>query len=209
MGRLAMTGIPALQLLDWRRTVADMYREFREASDRGTAVRRFRERRDGLFRHHPQSPLAAEQRAAFTALRYFDFDPAYRVLGTVEPADEAVFDIPAGDDGIARIVRFGRVRFRLQGSELVLSLFWIAGYGGGLFLPFRDTTNGGQTYGGGRYLLDTIKHADLGGDAGGLVLDFNLAYNPSCAYNDRWVCPLSPPENRLGVAIPAGEMAFR
>jgi len=75
----------------------------------------------------------------------------------------------------------------------------------GLFLPFGDTTNGTTTYGGGRYLLDTAKGADLGGDDGGLVLDFNFAYNPSCAYDPRWVCPLAPPGNRLPVGVEAGE----
>lgn len=89
----------------------------------------------------------------------------------------------------------------------LLSVFWLEGYGGGLFLPFRDATSGGETYGAGRYLLDTIKGADLGGDParGELLLDFNLAYHPSCAYDPRWNCPLAPRENWLSVAVPVGE----
>ena len=112
------------------------------------------------------------------------------------------------DDGLLRYTRVARARFQLQGQELALSLFWIEGYGGGIFLPFRDTTNGQGSYGGGRYLYDTIKGADLGVTPDHIVLDFNFAYNPSCAYNPTWVCPLSPPENTLSIPILAGEMAF-
>jgi uncharacterized protein (DUF1684 family) len=83
------------------------------------------------------------------------------------------------------------------------------GYGGGVFLPFRDATNNRQTYGGGRYLYDTIKGADLGTAQGGIVLDFNYAYHPSCYYNPRWVCPLAPPQNILDFPVTAGEMLLR
>jgi uncharacterized protein (DUF1684 family) len=83
----------------------------------------------------------------------------------------------------------------------------MAGYAGGLFLPFRDATNGTETYGAGRYLLDAAKSADLGGDPErrSLILDFNFAFQPSCAFDPRWSCPLSPPENRLDLRIEAGE----
>ncbi len=86
-----------------------------------------------------------------------------------------------------------------------LTLYWIEGYGGGVFLPFSDATSGSDSYGGGRYLLDTIKGADLGGADGRVLLDFNFAYHPSCRYSTRYVCPLSPPENRLQAAVEAGE----
>ncbi len=89
-----------------------------------------------------------------------------------------------------------------------LRLFWIAGYGGGLFLPFGDATNGTQTYGGGRYLYDTIKGADLGGTFDELVLDFNYAYQPSCHYNPKWVCPLAPPQGKLTFPISVGEKTW-
>jgi hypothetical protein len=112
------------------------------------------------------------------------------------------------DDGITHLRRIGRVHITIDGSEVALTVFWILGYGGGLFLPFRDATSGAQTYGGGRYLLDTIKHADLGSSDGCLILDFNYAYNPSCAYDSRWHCPLAPQENWLSVPILAGEMVF-
>ncbi len=111
-------------------------------------------------------------------------------------------------DGMLRMRRFRTVHVPLGGQTLTLLLFWLLGCGGGVFLPFGDTTNGDTTYGGCRYLLDTIKHADLGQVGDQLVIDFNYAYNPSCAYNRRWVCPLTPAENRLPVPIPAGEQAF-
>ena len=97
------------------------------------------------------------------------------------------------------------MRFALGGAEHELDLFWLEGYGGGLYLPFADATSGTETYGAGRYLLDTVKGADLGMEGDRLVLDFNLAYNPSCAYDPRWLCPLAPPANRLAVAVRAGE----
>ena len=90
----------------------------------------------------------------------------------------------------------------------ILNLYGLEGYGGGLFLPFRDSSNGRGTYAGGRYLYDTIKGADLGANGESILLDFNFAYNPSCAYNDQWVCPLAPPDNWLEFAIPAGEKEF-
>ncbi|HEY7941577.1 MAG TPA: DUF1684 domain-containing protein, partial [Candidatus Limnocylindrales bacterium] len=103
--------------------------------------------------------------------------------------------------------RIGRVSLSGPLAGQQLAVFWLEGYGGGLFVPFRDATSGVETYGAGRYLLDTIKGADHGGNAstGELVLDFNMAYHPSCAYDPRWSCPLAPPENRLVVAVPAGE----
>ena len=91
-----------------------------------------------------------------------------------------------------------------------LEVFWIDVYGGGVFIPFRDATSGSLTYGGGRYLLDTIKGADLGmTERGELVLDFNFAYHPSCHYDPRWSCPLAPRENWLTVPIEAGERAYK
>src|SRR5204862_506924 len=90
-----------------------------------------------------------------------------------------------------------RAHLPLIGAARALELYWLVGYGGGVFCPFADATSSGSTYGGGRYLLDTVKGADLGGDDRQLVLDFNFAYNPSCSYDPRWVCLLTPPANRL------------
>jgi len=103
--------------------------------------------------------------------------------------------------------RFGLARFALSGIDFELPVYWLEGYGGGLFLPFADRTSGKTTYGAGRYLLDTVKGADLGTADGRLVLDFNFAYNPSCVYDPAWTCPLAPAANRLGVDVRAGERA--
>jgi uncharacterized protein (DUF1684 family) len=199
-----------LDLLDYRCRIAEMYHHIRVlGTDAPPAHSHFRQVRNDLFLTHPQSPLDNGQKATFEGLDYFAYDPGYRVLGQVSTDVEPVRHvIDLGEDGQITLVQFGRVGFQIPTGIGSLSLFWLAGYGGGLFLPFRDATNGSLTYGGGRYLYDTIKGADLGLEDGQLVLDFNFAYNPSCHYNARWVCPLAPPENRLEFAISAGEMSF-
>ena len=119
----------------------------------------------------------------------------------------APINLPSSTSENFSFRRIGSVQLRgpLEGHRL--SVFWMAGYAGGLFVPFRDATSGESTYGAGRYLLDTIKSADHGGDRreGTVVLDFNMAYHPSCAYDPRWSCPLAPPENRLAVPVEVGE----
>jgi hypothetical protein len=100
----------------------------------------------------------------------------------------------------------GTLRFALDGVDLELGAYWLDGYAGGLFVPFADSTSGSQTYGGGRYALDTAKGADLGGAGDRVVLDFNFSYAPSCAHDARWRCPLAPAANRLGIPVLAGEM---
>ena len=86
-----------------------------------------------------------------------------------------------------------------------LEVYWVDVYGGGIFVPFRDGTSGSETYGAGRYLIDTVKGADLGGDERGLVLDFNYAYHPSCTFDATWSCPLAPRANWLQASVEAGE----
>jgi uncharacterized protein (DUF1684 family) len=122
--------------------------------------------------------------------------------------EQRSFVLDLAKDGQATLRRFGQVAFELPTGTGSLDLYWIAGYGGGLFLPFGDATNSQETYGGGRYLYDTIKGADLGTTLDSLILDFNYAYSPSCHYNPRWVCPLAPPHNRLGFPIPVGERVW-
>ena len=196
-----------LSLLDWKHRVFDLYRDVRNAQSPEEGWRRWRDGRDVLFRDHPQSPLAPDARAGFSALRYFDYDPALRVLADVEPAPHAEVAIGASAGRPVLFERFGLARFTLSGAEHTLDLFWLEAYGGGLFLPFADATSGVETYGAGRYLLDTVKGADLGATGRRLVLDLNFAYNPSCAYDPRWACPLAPPANRLAVPVRAGELA--
>ncbi len=197
------------ELVSWRRKVSELYATVRRTSDPADTVRRFRAERDELFRSHPQSALPAAARPNFRGLPYFPYDPAYRVEGTVAAdVPTETFEVELGTDGTLRYSRVAVAGFRLLGQPQRLMVYWIEGYGGGLFIPFRDTTSGHTTYAGGRYLYDTIKGADLGGDDRKLILDFNYAYNPSCAYNPRWVCPLAPRENTLTVAVEAGEKAY-
>jgi uncharacterized protein (DUF1684 family) len=200
-----MAGLDELSLLDWKRRVFGLYEAIRADPQPERAWTRWRETRDDLFRAHPQSPLPPETRRSFPGLPLFDYDPALRVLAAVEPAEVEIRQIATSGEQPYAFRRFARARFELGGAEQSLALFWLEGYGGGVFLSFADTTSGRETYGACRYLLDTVKGADLGEEDGRLVLDFNFAYNPSCCYDPRWVCPLAPPENRLAVAIRAGE----
>jgi uncharacterized protein (DUF1684 family) len=198
-------------LADWRRMVAEIYADVRRAvvADQMRAWETFRARRDALFNFHPQTPLTTEQRARFIGLDYYPYDPAWRVTGALDRnVEQETFSLDLPAEGLLRYTRVACVRFTLGGVPAQLSLFWIEGYGGGLFLPFRDATAGRETYGGGRYVYDTIKGADLGAGEDELVLDFNYAYNPSCAYAAAWVCPLSPRENWLPFAVTAGEKVF-
>jgi uncharacterized protein (DUF1684 family) len=207
--------VDELDLLDWKRRVFALYAEVRATPDPDAAWRGWRAARDELFRTHPQSPLPAEQRASFGGLDYFEYDPVLRALAAVEPAEEArILIAGSGEEHAERdkpsaypfpFRRFATAVVELRGEPVRLSLYWLEAYGGGVFLPFRDATSGRETYGAGRYLLDTVKGADLGERDGRLVLDFNFAYNPSCAYDPRWACPLAPPENRLPFEIRAGE----
>jgi uncharacterized protein len=198
----------AMALLDWRRRVAQAYADVRAATNPEQAWREWRRARDNLFETHPQSPLDARIRSTFAALPFFKYDRSLRVRVALSRIEGVAITIDGGEDGTIRMSAFARtvgLRDRLGGE---LMLFWLAGYGGGLFLPFADATNGRETYGGGRYLLDTIKGADLGSpQTGGLILDFNFSYNPSCAYSTRYLCPLPPSSNRLSGRVPAGEMS--
>jgi len=206
-----MTTLSPTELLDYRRTVSDNYTRLRQSTlSLEERSRHFRQARDELFASHPQSALSRQQQANFSGLHYYPYDPAWRfVLALDRDVQPDIIAVPLQDDGLFRMQRFARIHFTAQSQQCSLSLFWIMGYGGGIFLPFRDETNqAGDTYGGGRYLLDTIKHADLGTENGNLVIDFNYAYNPSCAYNPRWHCPLPPQENWLPISIPAGERVF-
>lgn len=223
-------GDPAetLQLADWRRQVADLYAEVRRLSrtNHQEALELWRTTRERLFREHPQSPVPAAGRDAFRSV-HFPVDPELRfevvveadapvesgggggagATGAIDFATPMAMDLPVSAGGTMAMRRIGHVEIPFPGGARSLGVFWMAGYAGGLFIPFRDTTNGVETYGAGRYLLDTAKSADLGGNAarGSLILDFNFAYHPSCAFDPKWSCPLAPPSNRLDLPIRAGE----
>ncbi len=194
-----------LELADWRRRVFELYASIRRNERPHEAWQDWCSARDALFRDHPQSPLDDEGRAGFAGLRYYRYSPEWRVLARVVAVPETSIEIETSTDDRFAATHFADARFALAGTECSLPVYWLAGYGGGTLLPIADATSGATTYGGGRYLLDSIKGADLGESDGRLVLDFNFSYNPSCAYNPRWTCPLASPASRLPVAIEAGE----
>ncbi len=192
-----------LELLDWRRRVAELFAELRRRPADAQTLSWFRAQKDALFHDHPQSPIPLADRPTFNGLSYWPFDPEGRVTAHFTPHNE---ERPPTAAEVA-FTRIGRLEFVYRGEQLSLAAFWIEGYAGGLFVPFKDATSGRETYGAGRYLLDTIKSADLGSDPGSatVVLDFNYAYHPSCAYDPMWVCPLAPPDSRLAIPVRAGE----
>lgn len=194
-----------LALFDYRRRTVEVYRNVRCAVDPSRAWRRWRADRDHLFREHSQSPLTMARRASFHEIDYYDYDPDFRTTAVIEPTPPSTYELHTSHGGSISFERFGRARFQLRGQELGLDVYWLQSYGGGVFIPLRDATSGTTTYGGGRYLLDTAKGADLGGHSDEVVFDFNFAYNPSCAHDSRWGCPLAPPGSTLPIEVTAGE----
>jgi len=201
----------ALTLTDWRRQVAALYAAVRAETDPAAGHRVWSAGRSELFRHHPDSPLPAGDPLRDTGIPVRPYDPAWRfevepvAVPSGGPDDRRDVDL-GGDtgDGTLAMHRIATVELPdpVGGS---LDVWWLHQYGGGIFLPVRDATAGTSTYGGGRYLLDTAKGADLGSSDGRLVLDLNFLYHPSCRYDPAWTCPLAPAGNRLAVAIDAGE----
>jgi len=183
-----------------------MYARVRESRDLFSAHDLWRRQRDERFARHPSSPLLPDDLASFTGLPVRPYDPDYRFEAEVIPAEAAHLDIDTGTDGVVPFDLLGRVELPSIGS---LDVWKLAGYGGGIFVPVKDALAGtpGGTYGGGRYLLDTIKGADLGPGTrpDSIVLDFNFAYNPSCAYDPEWACPLAQRGNTVDVDVPVGE----
>jgi uncharacterized protein (DUF1684 family) len=205
-----------LQLADWRRRIAELYADVRAFGEESpeAAWKHWVETRERLFKVHPQSPVPAADRPTFRA-RHWPYDPGLRFETVLDPEPPPTIGglmplglaLPNSGSDVLSFHRIGSVAIPFSAGERRLSLFWMEGYAGGLFLAFRDATNGTETYGAGRYLLDGAKSADLGGDPerGTLILDFNFAYQPSCAFDPQWACPLAPPENRLDLRVPAGE----
>jgi len=195
-----------LSLLDWRRRVAALYAAARAAADPEQGWRTWRDGRDELFAGHPDSPLGADARGRFPGLPFAPYDPALRYEAVLEPAEPRRLELPTETDGAVPLHRIGSVALGPLGP---VDVWWLGGYGGGLFLPLRDGSAGRTTYGGGRYLLDTVKGADLGGAGDRLVVDVNFAYHPSCTYDPRWSCPLAPDGNRTDVVADADEQLPR
>ena len=194
-------------LADYRQRVAEMY--LARPRDGADGLAAFRAARDELFLTHPSSALDPSQRETGVGPAYHDRDAALVVTATLVPVEdgEPVAMDTGGEDGVLHYRRLGRMATPVG----ELTLFWLLAYGGGLFLPFRDATGTTSTYGGGRYLTDTIKGTYGRGlvlDGAAVTLDFNYAYNPSCAYNAAYLCPLAPQENWLTAPVPAGELRY-
>jgi uncharacterized protein (DUF1684 family) len=166
-------------------------------------VAEFRTRRDAYFARNPGSPLLADERATFSGLEYYDPDPSLYFVGDlqvyIEPEE---MQMVTTSGKIRPAEKVGFVAFSIDGKPYRLQVYRLTDGSAGLFLPFADLTTGTETYGAGRY-VDLVASSD----AGPYELDFNLAYNPSCAYGaaERFVCPVTPTENRLDVRIAAGE----
>jgi uncharacterized protein (DUF1684 family) len=167
----------------------------------GNELKRFRAEKDRIFARDPHSPLTPEQRKTFGGLAYFEANPRLVIHATVDrdvEAGDVVMGTTAGDEQVYQ--RYGRVRFNVDGQPAELMLY-ASEDSDELFLPFRDATSGHETYGAGRY-LELHAHGDE------VTVDFNYAYNPNCAYDPAWSCPLPPSENWLKVPIRAGEKVF-
>jgi hypothetical protein len=197
-----------LDLADWRRRVAAAYDALRH-DPRAEPARLlgFRAAKDRLFASHPSSPLPLAGRRDFRGLAYWRYAPELAFRTPLEPDPDAPpLEVPRSGTGPPMpYARIGWVSFAVDGTPVRLAVYWLDEYAGGIFIPFRDATSGNETYGGGRYLWDSGKGADLGSEGDELVIDFNYAYHPSCVYDTAWSCPLAPPENWLTVPIAAGE----
>jgi uncharacterized protein (DUF1684 family) len=199
-------GADELELAGWRRRVGELYAAVRADDDPQHGHARWRSGRDELFRSHPQSPLRPDDPLRDTGLPYWPYDPSLRFELDVAPSrqPDRRLELPSGEDGVTTLTSIGTVELPAPIGARV-EVWWLDQYAGGLFLPLRDGSAGHTSYGGGRYLLDSAKGADLGGPAGGLTLDLNFLYHPSCRYDSAWLCPLAPAENTIAAPVSAGE----
>jgi uncharacterized protein len=194
----------ALDTADWRRRVFALYGAVRAAGDPAEGHALWRAGRDELLATHPASPV--EERDGFKGVAVGDYRPELRFDVAVDTDVEPIrWEVPSATDGVIPFSRVGVLHLPAIGD---LDVWWLESYGGGVFVPVKDALAGSRTYGGGRYLLDTVKGADLGGDLreGRLVVDLNFAYNPSCAYSPLWTCPLAPATNTVQAELPVGEL---
>jgi uncharacterized protein len=168
------------------------------------AIAEYRQDKDEFFRTSQGSPIPASDRPAFEGLPYYPVDESLRfddlVLEPYAGTEPVVFEIPTSDGRRRPAERAGVFRFPLEGDMRTLTAYAFAGGGSeSLFVPFLDATSGTETYGAGRYMDVDVE------DDGTYSVDFNLAYHPSCVYDPKFSCPLTPTENRLPVRIEAGE----
>jgi uncharacterized protein len=175
------------------------------------ALEDFRKEKDADFKESLDSPIPERDRPGFTGLRYFPPDPALRVVATVEPPESGgIFVMQTSDGRDREYERHALLRFTLDGQGYHLTAYRTpdADDDEPWFVPFRDSQAGRETYGAGRYLEIRPPRPATGAGPRAVTIDFNLAYNPYCAYNPAYSCPLPPAENTLPVAIRAGEMTY-
>jgi uncharacterized protein (DUF1684 family) len=194
-----------LELADWRRRVAEVYAAVRADADPERAHSRWRAGRQELISGHPQSPALADDPIRSDGVPYWPYDPDLRFeLPLVAAREETTLSMATDGSNVTSLRLIGRVDVPSPVSAS-LAVWSLQQYAGGLFLPLRDGTAGDTSYGGGRYLLDSAKGADLGGGPSTLVIDLNFLYHPSCRYNPAWECPLAPPANTISAPVRAGE----
>ncbi len=194
-----------LELASWRREVSELYAQVRaeDKPERGHTL--WRTRRDELLRGHPASPLLPEDPFRTIGVPYWPYDSDLRFeLPLLPAAESSRLSLPTDGDGMTSLRLAGRVELPSP-LDARIDVWWLRQYAGGLFLPLRDGTAGVTSYGGGRYLLDTAKGADLGGSADSLIIDLNFLYHPSCRYDSAWQCPLAPQGSRISASVRAGE----
>jgi uncharacterized protein len=204
-------------LYDYRLRTFLLYRKrnalLQDGTNPAAVAEQFRQEKDELYINHPQSPLDDEQRSKFKGLAYFPYNPAFVIEAEINEIPPRAVTVAKNQYESMTMTGVAHVTFAIDSTPATLTLYWLEVYGGGLFLPFHDPTSPETCYGAGRYLIDTIKGStfleSMKNGKRSIILDFNYAYNPSCAYNKSWVCPLAPVENRIEPRIQAGEKNFK
>lgn len=194
----------ALQQMDWRERTFELYRTIRAHGEPQVAHALWREGRDQMFASHPASPLLPQHRDGFAGLTVAPYDERYRFEAALEPAVAHTEELATGGTVLA-LARVGLVNLALPDAQVSLDVWQLTSYGGGLFLPLRDKGSG--SFAGGRFVIDTMSGANLGGspDNGTLIVDLNFAYNPPCAYDPARPSTQLPPGSTSSVAVPVGE----
>jgi uncharacterized protein len=200
--------VPAL--VEWREKIGEIYKEIRSShgADPRRAWERFREQRDSLYKHHSCSALTEAEKLQFGGFPNYPYDPRFCFTGEVEYAANGTVYTARISEAELPYRKIASANLDYLGKAHALAIYWLDIYGGGIWIPIGDETNGETTYAGGRYLFDTCKGANLGMSKDGrkILLDMNFLYPPSCSLNAQWICPLCPSENKLPFRIEAGEV---
>ena len=200
-----------LSLINWRREIFSIYDEVRSEEDGIVAWNIWKDKREKLFKFHPESPtFDPKKQSGFNDVPVlYSYNQKFSLFSKFELISNSdIIQLNTDENSITRLKPFIKTTNLKDFLGIELTIFKIEGYGGGLFLPFTDTgcKSGGAHYEGGRYLIDTVKGADLGElKTDELRLDFNFSYNPSCSYNSKWTCPILKNFNRISILVDAGE----